>query len=240
MAGFRALIVDDERLARREMRALLAGHPDVEVVGEAANVADAARQIDGLRPDVIFLDIQLAGETGFDVLPRVPADAKVVFVTAFDEYALRAFDVNALDYLLKPVQEDRLSETLRRLRAGDTGERRASGRLERDDRLFLPVGRHRAFVKVVAIRSIVAEGDYSRLVLDDGRESLVLRSLREWEERLPPRHFLRIHRGAIVNLDAIARVEGSVAEGFTVHLHGADRPFAMSRRYAAQVRERLR
>ena len=135
-----ALIVDDERLARQELRALLAVHPEVQVVGEAASVDEAARHLAREQPDVVFLDIQMPGESGFDLFARAPVSSRVVFVTAHDAHALRAFDVNALDYLLKPVVPARLAESIARLReqaAAAPGGRAAV----RDRRLRLPADR---------------------------------------------------------------------------------------------------
>ena len=161
-----AVIVDDERLARFELRTLLEqAHADqVYVVGEAGSVADAARLVDATDADVVFLDIQLAGETGMDLLPLLGADVDVVFVTAFDEFTLRAFEVNALDYLLKPVAPERLAVTVSRLAAAQpTAPTREM--LGYDDRLLLRLGQERAFVRVRDIVAIEAEGDGSILRL---------------------------------------------------------------------------
>jgi two-component system LytT family response regulator len=238
MDPLRVLILDDERLARQEMRALLGAHRDVEVIGEVASVAEARQSLARNRPDVVFLDIQLAGESGFDLMPDL-ADCSVVFVTAFDTYAVRAFEFAARDYLLKPVVPKRLEQAITRLRAGGRAAQ-AIHALTMEDWLFAQIGTEHGFVKVADIRCILAEGDYSRLWLDNGRSSLLLRSLREWESRLPAAQFLRVHRSVIVNLAHVGQISGDLRMGYLARVEGLPRPVPISRRYASRVRARLR
>jgi two-component system, LytTR family, response regulator len=233
-----ALIVDDERLARQELRTLLAMHPEVEVRGEAASVDEAARQLAREQPDVIFLDIQMPGESGFDLFARAPVAARVVFVTAHDDHALRAFDVNALDYLLKPVAPARLAATIARLRE-DAGGDRPARRLEYGDFVFLPVDGRSRFLRVNQIVSVAAAGDATVVTTADGVGGRVPRSLRSWEERLPPKQFVRIHREALVNLQFVERIEEWSHEAYQVHLRGRREPLTLSRRYAARLKSRF-
>ena len=233
-----ALIVDDERLARQELRTLLEVHPEVEVRGEAASVDEAARLLAREQPDVIFLDIQMPGESGFDLFTRAPVGARVVFVTAHDDHALRAFDVNALDYLLKPVAPERLAATIARLRE-DTGGDRPARRLEYGDFVFLPVDGRSRFLRVNQIVSVAASGDATTVTTADGVRGRVPRSLRSWEERLPPKQFVRIHREALVNLQFVERIEEWSHEAFQVHVRGLVEPLTLSRRYAARLRARF-
>lgn len=235
-----AVIVDDERLARRELRTLLEEHAEhVHVAGEAASVADAARLVRATDADVVFLDVQLAGETGMDLLPRLGPDVDVVFVTAHDEYTLRAFEVNALDYLLKPVVPARLALTVDRLAAARAPVP-AGEKVTYDDRLFLRLGQERAFVRVRDIVVIEADGDGStvRLAPHFARQPSS-KALREWEQRLPDRQFVRIHRSAIVNLDYVERLEAWSHASQHVYLRGLPEPMTMSRRYAARLRDRF-
>ena len=233
-----ALIVDDERLARQELRTLLALHPEVEVRGEAASVDEAARQLAREQPDVIFLDIQMPGESGFDLFARAPVAARVVFVTAHDDHALRAFEVNALDYLLKPVAPARLAAAIARLRE-DAGADRPARRLEYGDFVFLPVDGRSRFLRVNQIVSIAAAGDATVVSTADGLRGRVPRSLRSWEERLPPKQFVRIHREALVNLQFVERIEEWSHEAFQVHVRGQPSPLTLSRRYAARLKARF-
>lgn len=234
----RALIVDDERLARQELRALLGAHPEVQVVGEAANLEQAVRQLEREQPDVVFLDIQMPGESGFDLFSRAAVTAKVVFVTAHDAHALRAFDVNALDYLLKPVAPARLAEAVARIREGRS-EPVPPRRFEIGDFVFLPVDGRSRFLRVNQIVSVSAAGDATELLTADGNRGRVPRSLKAWEERLPEKQFLRIHRETIVNLQYIDRIEEWSHESFQVHLRGHTAPFTLSRRYAARLKARF-
>ena len=233
-----ALIVDDERLARQELRTLLALHPEVEVRGEAASVDEAARQLAREQPDVIFLDIQMPGESGFDLFARAPVAARVVFVTAHDDHALRAFEVNALDYLLKPVAPARLAATIARLQE-DAGADRPARRLEFGDFVFLPVDGRSRFLRVNQIVSIAAAGDATVVSTADGLRGRVPRSLKSWEERLPPKQFVRIHREALVNLQFVERIEEWSHEAYQVHLRGQPSPLTLSRRYATRLKSRF-
>lgn len=236
-----AILVDDERLARRELRTLLEqAHAErVHVAGEAASVSEAARLVQATDADVVFLDIQLAGETGLDLLPLLGADVDVVFVTAHDAYTLRAFEVNALDYLLKPVAPDRLAVTVNRL-AATPPPAAARDQVSYDDRLFLRLGQERAFVRVRDIVAIEAEGDGStvRLAPQLTRRPSA-KSLREWEQRLPDRQFVRIHRSTIVNLEYVERLEPWSHSSQHVYLRGVPEPLTMSRRFGARLRDRF-
>lgn len=238
MQHWRAIIVDDERLARKELRSLLAEHSSVEIVGEAECVAAAAELARTAQPDVVFLDIQMPGESGFQLLERLPVLCKVIFVTAYDAYALRAFEVNALDYLLKPINPARLAAALARLSANETSHVPAR-KLEYDDRLFLEIGERAQFLKLEQIVCLRAAGDYSELVTTDGKVSLILKSLKEWEERLPEKHFTRIHRSTIINLEYVERIESWFNRSWQIHLRHLNEPLLVSRRYAAQLKQKF-
>lgn len=235
-----ALIVDDERLARLELRTLLSEHADtVHIAGEADSVASAARMAQVTDADVVFLDIQLAGETGMDLLPLLGANVDVVFVTAHDEYTLRAFEVNALDYLLKPVAPERLAVTVRRLTSAQPPPPPRET-FTYDDRIFLRLGDERAFVLVRDLMAIEAQGDASTLVLaPQAVRKPSGKSLREWEQRLPAHQFVRIHRSTIVNLQHVDRLERLSQASHLVYLRGLAEPLTMSRRFGAKLRERF-
>ncbi len=235
----RVLVIDDERLARKDLMALLSAHEHITVVGEADDVPSAVKAIERLDPDVIFLDIQMPGDSGFDLLEKAEVEARVIFVTAYDEYAIRAFEVNALDYLLKPVHPERLAKALEKLALQEQEAPTRVRRLKYDDRLFLLVGRHFKFLKVNTILAVTAAGDYSEVRTSDGSKGLVLKSMKEWETRLPALHFLRIHRSSIINMEYIDRVEEWFNYSFKVYLKGLDEPYVISRRYATKLKDRL-
>jgi two-component system, LytTR family, response regulator len=251
--SFRALVVDDERLARTRLRTLLAAHPEIAIVGEADSARAAIAEIERLGPDLVFLDIQMPGASGFDVLEQTERTFAVVFVTAFDEHALRAFDINAVDYLLKPVSASRLAESIDRVRraaaagaleqAAETShgesdaEAGASGAgLTYQDHLFVNTGGRARFVKVSSIVYISAAGSHSEVVTTDGRRALLPKPLREWEARLPSAHFARIHRSTIVNLGFVERMEQAFNYTYEVFLRGIPTPLALSRRYAVRLK----
>jgi two-component system, LytTR family, response regulator len=236
---WKAVIVDDERLARVKLRTMLEIYSHITVIGEADNSEDALRLINKAQPDVVFLDIQMPGESGFDLVNRLEHPVNIIFVTAFDEYAIRAFEINALDYLLKPVTPDRLNRAIERLIHSAAPVENPNRRLEHDDFLFLTIGRNSRFLRVREIKYISAADVYSEIVTVDDQKALVLKPLSEWEERLPENYFARIHRSAIINIEFVERVEKLFNHSYQVYLRGENAPLTMSRRYAARLKEKL-
>lgn len=235
MDRFTAILVDDERLARKELRSMLTEHEIIDVVGEAETVTQAAELAHAKKPDVLFLDIQLPGETGFDLLEKITPGCKIIFVTAFDAYAIRAFEVNALDYLLKPINPARLAQAIERL-TDDSAPAPPVRALEYEDRLFIEVDERSRFLKVSDIIVISAMGDYSQIFSCDGQKSLVLKPLKDWEERLPAKNFTRIHRSTIINVNYVERVESWFNRSYRIHIRQIAEPLVMSRRYAARFK----
>jgi two-component system LytT family response regulator len=228
-----ALIVDDEPLARQGMRDLLQVHPEIKVTGEAARLAEAREQIAQSEPDLIFLDIQLYGECGFDLLEDLSPKTNVIFITAFDQYAVRAFEVNALDYLLKPVQPERLKSALARHESHPNRPKPGGY-----DRIYLTRGRKRWFEPAKKIRAICANGDHSSVWLTDNREVVVRRSLNEWEKMLSAESFMRIHRNSIVNLTAVCHAKAERAAALILQLSDCKKTLQVSRRRVAEFRRR--
>jgi two-component system LytT family response regulator len=239
----KALLIDDERLARNELRRLLAAHPDIEIVGEAVDVEDALRQVAALKPGLLFLDVQMPGADGFSLLERLePPLPAVIFTTAYDEFAVKAFEFNALDYLLKPVDPNRLIAALERLRTRDTaapGEPAAAptSRLALEDKVFVREGDRCWFVPVKNIRLLESEGNYTRLHFDDHKPQL-FRSLTAMEDRLDPRHFFRANRKQVINLTWVEGIEPWFSGGLLVKLKGGLK-VELSRRQAQDFRERM-
>lgn len=240
----RAIIVDDEAAARRELRRLLTAHDEVVVVGEARNLATARDLAMRLAPDVVFLDIRLGGDSGFDLLPNLDEATAVVFVTAFDHYAVRAFEEHVLDYLLKPVDPERLKESVERLtRASDPRSSREAprppGAFSGAWWLFLQSGDRAEFVRIDAVSRIDADGKSSVVWTADGRRIRSNRTLKMWIGRLPPANFRRVHRSTLVNLAHVERVELWSHHAYRLHVRGSPEPVTMSRRYAARLRNDL-
>jgi two-component system LytT family response regulator len=233
-----ALLVDDERLARQELRRLLAAHADVTIVGEAVNAEEAVARLAGQTIDLVFLDIQMPGGSGFDVLERLDRVPLVVFTTAFDEYAVRAFEVNAFDYLLKPVRPERLASMLEKARAmlaarGARPERpRSSG-----ERVFLRDGERCWIVQWAEIVLFEVEGNYARAYFGSNRP-LIRVSLNALETRLDPAVFFRASRQHIVNLRFIESVETTPDDTYVIHLKNKTH-VPVSRRQSRQLRENL-
>ncbi|MBN1551807.1 response regulator transcription factor [bacterium] len=236
---YRSLIVDDERLARNDLKLLLNPFHQIQIMGEAESVPGAIHAIKKLNPDLIFLDIQMPGESGFELLNKIDTRIKVIFITAFDEYAIRAFEVNALDYLLKPVNPERLAKALERLEENNEIPVIMRRRLDYKDRLFLTINNHLKFLKINTILSINAAGDYSEVMTTEGQKGLAQKSLREWENRLPEGYFCRIHRSTIINMEYIDHLEEWFNYSFRVYLKGIEEPYVISRRYAAILKNRF-
>ena len=238
---YKTIIVDDERLARRELRRRLAEFDEIAVAGEAENLAEAIELIEAEKPHVVFLDIDLAGENGFELLEKTASGFKVIFVTAYDEYAIRAFDVNALDYLSKPVDAERLGKAIARLQ--DASDQKTESPpdappLEFDDRIFLEVGERAVLLKICDISHVGAAGGYSELMSVAGKKMLVEKPLSEWERRLPEKYFLRIHRQTIINLEQIEEISAWFNGTFQVRLKNQSPSFTVSRRRATKLRSR--
>jgi two-component system LytT family response regulator len=232
----RALIIDDERLARTELRRLLAAHPSVQVMGEAANAPEARAAIEELAPDLIFLDVQMPGESGFDLLNSLDAVPAVIFTTAFEQYALRAFDVSALDYLLKPVDPLRLAQALQKLGRPAPAPTAAEKPAAPEGKVFIKDGERCWFVALEQIMLFESEGNYTRVYFDRN-QPLLARSLNQLEARLDPERFLRASRRQIVNLDFVANIAPGPAGAMVLTLKDGLR-VPMSRRRAAEFRQR--
>ncbi len=234
----RTLIVDDERLARKELNSLLEEYEEIEVVGEAANADEALDMINNLNPDLLFLDIQMPGKTGFELLEMLDNVPKVIFTTAYDEFALKAFEVNALDYLLKPVQPERLKDSISKLPEPRKSMEEAAGkRLTLEDQVFVKDGDKCWFVSLSNIRLFESDGNYIKVYFDTNRP-MIHKSLNALDEKLDPRHFFRASRKHIVNLSWVEGIEPWFNGGLMVRLKGGDK-VEVSRRQAAKFKEMM-
>jgi two-component system LytT family response regulator len=239
-AALRVLIVDDTRLARQELRTLLAELPEVECIGEADDVPAAQAAIAKLRPDLVLLDIQMPSGTGFDVLASLETAPPVIFTTAYDHYAVRAFEANALDYLVKPVVPERLAAAIARARARRAApetESEPRGMLGADDQVFLRDGEQCWFVALHEISRIVVDGNYARVWFRD-EKAMLPRSLSALEARLDPALFFRANRNTLVNLRMVKNIDLAVGEGYDLTLKDGS-VVEVSRRQARELRERL-
>jgi two-component system, LytTR family, response regulator len=242
----RALVIDDERLARKELTNLLSQHEEVEVVGEAINVDDAKEKIEKLQPDVIFLDIQMPEKTGFDLLEELDNVPHVIFTTAYDEYALQAFQVNALDYLLKPIQPERLTEAIKKLQTkisepkSEASQESSTGpekKLSLQDQVFVKDGDRCWFVKLESVRLFESDGNYIKVYFENNKP-MIHKSLNALDERLDEKSFFRASRKHIINLSWVEGIEPWFNGGLVVTLKGGDR-IEVSRRQAARFKDMM-
>ncbi len=240
--SLKAIIVDDERLARAELKKLLQAFPDIDIVDEAANAEEGVEKIELQNPDIIFLDIQMPGKTGFDLLSDLEKAPHVIFTTAYDEYALKAFEVNALDYLLKPIEPKRLADAVHKLhdeinkeRIGINGTNR--GPLTEIDQVFVKDGERCWFVKLNEIRLFESVGNYAKVFFGNNKP-LILKSLNSLEERLDDRVFFRANRKHIINLRWIEKIEPYFNGGLLVELKGGEK-IEVSRRQTVKFKEMM-
>jgi len=235
----RTLIIDDERLARKELQGLLKDFAHIEVIGECSNAEDAKKKIEQLHPDLIFLDIQMPGKTGFELLEDLDYTPKVIFVTAYDEYAIKAFDVNAMDYLVKPVELPRLEKTIKKL-VSETSEKpdvdeNLYEKLGLEDQIFLKDGDKCWFVQLSDVKLFESEGNYVRVYFKD-QKPLILKSLNNLETRLDNKVFFRANRKHIINLKWVVDIESWFNGGLQVELKDGMK-VEISRRQSAKFRD---
>lgn len=242
----KAVIIDDERLARNELKKLLQDFPEIEVVAEAANANEGIEKIDSLNPDLVFLDIQMPGKTGFDMLSELDKTPDVIFTTAYDDYALKAFEVNALDYLLKPVEPKRLADAIHKLHLEEGKDREMVAEdeipvnrslLHEHDQVFVKDGERCWFVKLSDIRLFESVGNYAKVYFGPNKP-LILKSLNALEERLDEKVFFRANRKHIVNLRLIEKIEPYFNGGLLLELKGGEK-IEVSRRQTVKFKEMM-
>ncbi len=236
----KALIVEDERLARTELKRLLTPFKEIKVVGEAVNADDALEKIDQLKPDLLFLDIQMPGKSGFELLEELDTVPTVIFTTAYDEYALKAFEYNALDYLLKPIEPKRLEETINKL--VEKSRKKIVAESDKpifteSDQVFVKDGERCWFVKLEKVRLFESEGNYVRIYFEN-HKPLILRTLNYLDERLDSKLFFRANRKHIVNLKWIDSIEPWLNGGLLVKFKDGQK-VEVSRRQAIKFKDML-
>ncbi len=243
MKTLRTIIIDDERLAREELKLLLKDYHEIDIIDEAKNGEEAIEKIKALKPDLIFLDISMPEMNGFEILKQLEEIPKVIFVTAFDEYAIKAFEVNALDYVMKPVDPARLDESIQKLNLKEEDfTSQFEGAISRKDRaltltdsVFIKDGEKCWFIELSKVRMLESDGNYVKVYFDNFRP-LVLRSLNSFEERLDPDHFFRANRKFIINLKWISQIENWFNGGLQVELREGEK-IEISRRQAIRFKE---
>ena len=233
----KAIIIDDERLARQELKNLLSAHKEIEVIAECADYAEAKAKISELKPDIVFCDIQMPGKTGLELAEEISGAIEVVFITAHDEHAIKAFELNAFDYLLKPVQPDRLAETIKKLSVKEAARGENTSPLGDKDTVFIKDGDRCWFVKLSDVRLFESEGNYVRVYFENFRP-LILRSLNSLETRLNEKQYFRASRKHIINLSYISGVEPWFNGGLNVKMKDG-REIEISRRQAVKLKDMM-
>jgi two-component system LytT family response regulator len=238
MKRLTSLIIDDERLARVNLRKKLYMFSEIEVIGESNSIESGIRAIADLNPDLLFLDIRLSDGNGFDLLNQVEFRGRVIFQTAYDEYAYRAFEINAIDYLLKPITKERLRKAIDNIiNVTNENNARITPKFRYNDRIMIEQSRSIYFIKVENIICIKAVREYTSIFEKGGKEYVVLKSIGDWQKELPDEHFARIHRNCVVNFNYIERSEryGNTAN---IYLTGMHEAILISRGYYKMIKTR--
>ncbi len=240
----KALVIDDERLARKELISMLDDYKEIEVVGEAINADEAEEKIDELKPDLLFLDIQMPGRDGFELLESLDKSPNVIFTTAYDEYALKAFEVNALDYLLKPIRKERLDESIKKVLEGEETVGKTQDKQEDEnyklglsDRVFVKDGDKCWFVKLSDVRLFESDGNYIKVYFDRFKP-MIHKSLNALDKKLDDRAFFRASRKHIINLSWVESIEQWFNGGLLVKMKGGER-VEVSRRQASRFKDMM-
>ena len=237
----KALVIDDERLARKELTSLLSNYPDIEIVGEAINADDAQEKIASLNPELLFLDIQMPGKNGFELLESLDIVPKVIFTTAYDEYALKAFEVNALDYLLKPIRKERLDECIQKVitdhEKSKEEEVTAEYKLSLKDQVFVKDGDKCWFVRLADVRLFESDGNYIKVYFDKYKP-MIHKSLNALDKKLDDRSFFRASRKHIINLSWVENIESWFNGGLLVKMKGGEK-VEVSRRQASKFKDMM-
>lgn len=237
----KALVIDDERLARKELISLLSNFPKIEIVGEAMNADDAQEKISSLNPELLFLDIQMPGKNGFELLEALDVVPKVIFTTAYDEYALKAFEVNALDYLLKPIRKERLDECIQKVVAEEqvekAEEQSSEYKLSQKDQVFVKDGDKCWFVRLADVRLFESDGNYIKVYFDNFKP-MIHKSLNALDKKLDDRSFFRASRKHIINLSWVDSIESWFNGGLLVKMKGGEK-VEVSRRQASKFKDMM-
>ncbi|MFM7683172.1 MAG: LytR/AlgR family response regulator transcription factor [Bacteroidota bacterium] len=237
----KTIIIDDERLAREELKLLLAEFVEIEIIDEAQNGEEGIEKIRLHKPDLIFLDVSMPGMTGFEMLKQLDDVPQVIFITAFDEYALKAFDLQAIDYILKPIDSDRLSQAIKRVSIEHVEfnnldySSRVNKLLDPNDKVFIKDGEKCWFIELSRVRMMESDGNYVKVYFDQFRP-MVLRSLNNFESRLNPEYFFRANRKFIINLNHVESIETWFNGGLKVELSKGEK-VEISRRQAIRFKE---
>ena len=248
----RSVVVDDVDMMRATLKKVLDNFPNIEIVGEASDYESARDVINKTTPDLVFLDIDLNGITSIDLLNEISCNPKIIFITSHPDFAIKAFELNAVDYIMKPISGDRLRKAIDRITAdietpaGTEGEAISgfnesdSDRFSPDQIILLNFDNKMNFIKIRDINYIEAFGNYTKVYLNDGKLSITYNSIKSWDSRLPEDVFIQIHRSTIVNLLNVTKIEKWTNDTGRLFLKGIEKPFEISRSYFFQIKKKYK
>lgn len=250
----RSVVVDDVDMIRMTMKKLLQNFPVIELVGEAADYDSAKELINKTKPDLVFLDIDLNGITSLDLISEVNCNPKIIFITAHPDFALKAFELNAVDYIMKPISIDRIRKAIERITSSMIAtaieeqpeepvagfNESEEGKLEADQLILLNFDNKMNFIKIKDIHYIEAFGNYTKIYMNDGKLSITYNSIKGWASRLPEDLFIQIHRSTMVNLTQVTKIERAANDTGRLQLSGIEKPFEISRSYFYQMKKKYK
>jgi two-component system LytT family response regulator len=240
----KSVIVDDVESMRMVLKKLLSNFDKIQIIGEASNFEEAEDLINEEQPDLLFLDIDLNGLTSLDLLSKISYNPMVIFITSHGDFAIRAFELNAVDYLLKPISLDRLTRAIEKVtnkwEETENWSEDVNSRFGSDHIILLGFDNKLSFIRINEINYIEAYGNYTKVHLNDGRLSVTYNSIKNWEARLPEELFIQIHRSSIINLQNVVRIEKWANDTGRLYMKGIDKPFEVSRNYFFQIKKKYK
>ena len=242
----RSVVVDDVDIMRVTLKKVLEGFPNIEIIGEASDYESAKNLINDTKPDLVFLDIDLNGLTSIDLLNEISCNPKIIFITSHPDFAIKAFELNAVDYILKPISADRLRKAIERVNEFNTNSLDGSvmdesqERFKADQIILLNFDSKLTFIKVQDINYIEAFGNYTKIYMNDGKLSITYNSIKNWDNRLPNDVFIQIHRSSLVNLLNVVKIEKWTNDTGRLFLKGVEKPFEISRSYFFQIKKKYK
>lgn len=245
MKNIRAVLVDDVEMMRITLKKVLEQFPHIELVGEASTFDEAKNVINELQPDLLLLDIDLNGLTSIDLMGEINCTPKIIFITSHENFAVKAFELNAVDYILKPISASRISKAIERITASTIAEETemnqdSDEKFQSDQIILLNFDNKMNFIKIKDINYIEAYGNYTKVFMTDGKLSITYNSIKNWDAKLPSDVFIQIHRSTVVNLLNVLKIEKWTNDTGRLYLKGIEKPFEISRSYFFQIKKKYK
>jgi two-component system LytT family response regulator len=241
----RSVLVDDVDMMRATLKKVLDDFSIIEIVGEASDYESARELINSTKPDLVFLDIDLNGLTSIDLLNEITCEPKIIFISSQPDFAIKAFELNVVDYILKPINSDRLKKAIDRVIELNKNAKAMSNsytaeRFKPDQIILLNFDNKLTFIKIQDINYIEAFGNYTKIYMTDGKLSITYNSIKNWDNRLPSDVFIQIHRSSVINILNVAKIEKWTNDTGRLFLKGIEKPFEISRSYFFQIKKKYK